>query len=370
MVLTKLTLPLIVILLYVPGCQPTKQPQEKPFTVRMDELFQKNNFNGVVLIADKGKPVYYKSFGYRNFDQKTLLDTSDVFELASLSKAFTAMIIMMLAEDGLLTYEDPVNKYIPELPYPGITIRHLLQHTSGLPDYQVIMDQYWDKTKIAGNEENIAYLVKYQPKASFAPGEKYEYSNTGYMLLASVAERVSGKDFIELCQQRIFLPLRMDQTQIRSKNEKVALNNMAWGYIWVPEKQAYVHADSFPAFNYSIWLGNRKGPGRVSASASDLLKWDQAFYSEASVGRETLKEAFKPARLNDGSTSSYGFGWMLGDHPTLGRKIFHTGDNPGYRTMIVRFPDEQKTIIVLSNNEYKLDNLLAEIEDEISKQRR
>lgn len=354
--------------LFVLGCQPTKQSQEEPLSVRMDALFQKNNFNGVALIAYNGKPAYYKAFGYRNFDQQTPLDTSDVFELASLSKAFTAMIIMMLAEEGLLRYEDPVNNYIPELPYRGITIRHLLQHTSGLPDYQMVMDQYWDKTKIAGNKENIAYLVKYQPEASFAPGEKYEYSNTGYMLLASVAEKVSGEDFIELCYQRIFLPLSMHQARIRTKKEKLALDKMAWGYIWVPEKQAYVHADSFPAFNYSIWLGNRKGPGRVSASAGDLLKWDQAFYSEALVKKETLEKAFEPARLSDGSASLYGFGWMLGEHPTLGRRIFHTGDNPGYRTMIIRFPDQQKTIILLSNNESALENLVAEIEDELSKQ--
>ena len=278
------------------------------------------------------------------------MDTTAIFELASVSKQFTAMIIMMLMEEGLLTYDDDIAKYVPDLPYHGITIRHLLNHTSGLPDYQAVMDEHWDKSKVAGNAENIEYLIRYHPEPYFSPGEKYDYSNTGYMLLASIAEKASGKDFVDLCREKIFRPIGMTQTDIRSKHDKKKLHNMAWGHLWVPEKNIYLHADSFPAFNYSIWLGNRKGPGRMSSTASDLLKWDQALYNKKLVANETMEEAFTPGVLSNGSRTGYGFGWRIGTHPVLGRKIFHTGDNPGYKTIIVRYIDTSKTLILFCNN--------------------
>ena len=349
------------------SCQPDRQTSESNMVRNLDSMFrQMPDFSGVVLLADAGKPVYHKSFGYKDINTKTQLDTGVIFELASVSKQFTAMIVMMLKEQGRLSYDDDIKKYVPALPYDGITIRHLLNHTSGLPDYQAIMDQHWDKSKVAGNAENIAYLIKYHPKAYFSPGEKYEYSNTGYMLLASIAEKASGADFIELCREWIFRPLGMTQTDIRSREDKFKLKNMAWGQIWVPEKNAYIHADSFPAFNYSIWLGNRKGPGRMSSTASDLLRWDQALYQDKLVERETLSEALSPATLNDGTLSQYGFGWRLNEHPVLGRKIFHTGDNPGYKTIIIRYVDARKTLILLCNNAHEeFHAVVGRIETEV-----
>ena len=231
-----------------------------------------SDFSGVVLVAGKGKPVYYKATGYRNFETKEPLDTTDIFELASVSKRFTSMVIMMLKEKEKLSYDDLLEKYIPGLPYSGITIRHLLTHTSGLPDYQAVMDKHWDKSNVAGNQDIITYLQKYHPPIVFKPGEKYEYSNTGYVLLASIAEKASGEDFIAFCRQHIFNILEMKHTDIRSIEEKKSIENFALGHIYLPEKHRYIHADSFPSSNYTIWLGNRKGPGRVSATASDLLK--------------------------------------------------------------------------------------------------
>ncbi|MBT1696862.1 beta-lactamase family protein [Fulvivirgaceae bacterium PWU4] len=318
---------------------------------KLDSVFKATpDFSGVVLVARKGVPVYHKAFGFRNFETQEPLDTASIFELASVSKQFTAMTIMMLQEEGKLQYDDAIEKYIPGLPYPGITIRHLLNHTSGLPDYQAVMDQHWDKTKVAGNDDNIEYLKLYRPAKHFEPGDKYEYSNTGYMLLASIAEKTSGKDFIAFCHERIFTPLAMSSTGIRTKAEKQALPNMAWGHLYVAEKQRYVPADSFPAFNYAIWLGNRKGPGRVSSTAADLLKWDQALYSEKLVKEETLQQAFSAATLNSGKSSAYGFGWMIGEDTGSGAVVMHTGDNPGYKTKIVRYLDQNRTVIVLCNN--------------------
>lgn len=355
----------IPILLFFVSCQPVREAIQRVDRPHLDSLFEAHpDFSGVVLLATDGKPEYHKAFGYKDFNSRVPMDTNAIFEWASVSKQFTAMTIMMLNEQGLLSYDDPVEKYIPGLPYNGVTIRHLLNHTSGLPDYQTVMDAHWDKSSVAGNEENIEYLIRYRPERNFAPGVKYEYSNTGYMLLASIAEKGSGKDFIELCHDRIFEPLAMDQTEIRTRSDKANLSAMALGHLFVPEKQTYVHADSFPAFNYSIWLGNRKGPGRVSGSASDLLKWDQALYTEKLVRKETLEEAYAPARLNNGTASHYGFGWMLSHHPTLGKVVLHTGDNPGYRTIIIRFIEANKTVVVLCNNEHeKFHDIVKAISD-------
>ena len=128
-------------------------------------------FSGVLLVAEKGKPIYHQAVGFREFAPKEPLKKTDIFELASVSKQFTAMIIMKLKEKKLLDYDDPIEKYL-SIPYKNITLRHLLTHTSGLPDYQSVMDKYWDKTKVAGNEDAIAYLVKYVPPVAVFPGNK------------------------------------------------------------------------------------------------------------------------------------------------------------------------------------------------------
>ena len=310
------------------------------------------DFSGVVLVAENGKSIYNKAFGYREFENQTLLQTTDIFELASVSKQFTAMIILLLKEKGKLSYDDLVEKYL-NIPYKGITIRNLLTHTSGLPDYQAVMDKYWDKTKVAGNPDCIEYLNKYAPPKLFEPGEKYTYSNTGYLLLASIAEKASGKDFIELCRKWIFKKLKMKSTDIRTLEEKKAAKNFAIGHIYVEERNKYVRADSFPSSNYTIWLGNRKGPGRISSIAADLLKWDKALYTEKIIKQSTLQEAFTPMKLKDGSFSNYGFGWDLRTDPVLGEIVQHNGDNPGYKTYIIRYIDKKKTIIVLNNNAHE-----------------
>ena len=308
------------------------------------------DFSGVILIATDGNVRYHKAFGFRDYEKQLPLDTANIFELASVSKQFTSMVIMMLKEEGKLDYDDSLSSYIDGLPYKGITIRHLLTHTSGLPDYQAVMDKNWDKSKVASNDDNISYLIKYHPPILFFPGDRYEYSNTGYMLLASVAEKASGTDFIEFCRQRIFTPLHMSNTDIRTRDEKKGNNSFALGYIYVQDKQRYVAADSFPEFNYTIWLGNRKGPGRISSTSSDLLKWDRALYTERLVKQSTLKEAYSPMKLNSDSLSNYGFGWMIVPSDQGSTIVYHTGGNPGYQTLIMRYIDSDKTIIVLSNN--------------------
>lgn len=309
---------------------------------------ESNGFSGVVLVAEDGKILLEKAIGLRSFENQTPLQTTDIFELASISKQFTAMIVMMCQEKKLLDFDDLAEKYL-DMAYKGITIRQLLSHTSGLPDYQAIMDAHWDKSKVAGNPDILEYLNRYAPPMIFEPGEKYEYSNTGYVLLASIAEKVSGKDFVDLAEEWIFKPLGMKQTGIRTLEEKAAVPNFAAGHL-KDSLGNYVNANKFHSSDYTVWLGNRKGPGRVSSSTGDLLKWDQALYTQKLVKKETLEEAFSPAKLNDGTRSYYGFGWEVEPKSPFGKMVMHTGDNPGYQTIIVRFIEENKTIIVLNNN--------------------
>tara|TARA_X000000950_G_scaffold50443_1_gene59345 strand:+ start:4650 stop:5774 length:1125 start_codon:yes stop_codon:yes gene_type:complete len=317
------------------------------------------DFSGVILVASEGEIIFTGVNGKRDFEKNIPLKASDIFELASISKQFTAMMVMICNEKGLLNYEDLVEQYL-DIPYKGITIRNLLTHTSGLPDYQKIMDENWDKSKVAGNTEILEYLNKYNPEILFPPGEEYKYSNTGYVLLGSIVEKVTGKDFVEMSKKWIFEPLKMENTSIRSNEEKKELDNLALGHK-KDSLDRFVNANKFLSSDYTIWLGNRKGPGRVSSNVFDLLSWDQALYTEKLVSKKTMEEAFFPYILNDKTLSYYGFGWRL--NKDLKNKIVtHSGSNPGYKTRIVRLLDKRKTIIILSNNDF----LLEELEDKLS----
>ena len=185
---------------------------------QIDSLFApvtgKPAFNGNVLIAEKGNIIYQKSFGKADLEKNLPLNSESVFELASVSKQFTAMGIMILKKQNKLSYDDSLRKFFPELPYHNITVLQLLQHTSGLPDYMPLFNEHWDSTKIAVNSDIIKLLSQYKPDTLFAPGAKWEYSNTGYALLASIIEKVSGKKFGEFLRKNIFEPLGMKRTQV------------------------------------------------------------------------------------------------------------------------------------------------------------
>ena len=338
-----------IFLLVICSLAYAQKEKEKVIDSIVQSFAANHNFSGVVLIADNGKTKYEKAVGYRDFAKQIPLQKTDIFELASVSKQFTAMVIMMLKEKGVLQYDDLVEKYL-NIPYKGISIRNLLTHTSGLPDYQSIMDAHWDKSKVAGNNDILAYLDQYKPASLFEPGTKYMYSNTGYVLLAIIAEKASGRDFIEFCTTEIFRKLGMKHTAIRTLQEKAAVKNFATGHIYVKEKNEFIRADSFPSSNYTIWLGNRKGPGRISSTVEDLFKWDHALYTEKLISKQTLEEAFTPMILKDGKISYYGFGWDIIVNDPSGKIVWHNGDNPGYKTEIMRFIGKNATLIILCNN--------------------
>lgn len=355
-------LPLLICLALL-SCQPERKSHSSLYN-SIDSLMISLNdtaqFNGNLLVAKNGKMIYQKSFGFSNYDTKEKLDDSSMFELASVSKQFTAMGIMMLQERGLLAYTDDVRKFVPELPYEGMTIRHFLNHTSGIPDYEIEFSKGWDPKKIAFNDDMINLLAKNKPVVLFKPGEKWEYSNTAYAILATIIERVAKKSFGAFLAENIFMPLHMTRTRIyntrRSSSEKIS--NYAFGYIYVDSLKKFVLPDSVKETHFVYTLDGIVGDGTVNSTTGDLFLWNEALYTEALVKKGTLDEAFISAKLNDGSVPfdlkrepiQYGFGWGIKIDSVAGKIVQHSGGWPGYATFIQRYIDNKDCIILLTNN--------------------
>ena len=326
--------------------------------IKIDSLVKLKStkgFNGSVLVIDNGHEIYKKSFGYANFDSKELLDNNSVFELASCSKQFTGMAIMILAEQGKLNYTDTIQKYIPDLPYQNITIENLLTHTSGLPDYMELLQKHWDKKKFATNYDIVDLFKKFKPKVYYLPNETFDYSNTGYALLSIIIEKASGITYSEFLDKNIFKPLGMKNTRVyntrRSKGEKI--NNYAYGYVYSDNLKKFALPDSLPDYQYVIYLDAITGDGTVNTTISDLAIWDKALRENKLVQKSTLDKAFSPYKLKDGKESKYGYGQFIVSDDKNERLVHHGGSWPGYLTFILHFIDRQTTIIVLSNNEYE-----------------
>lgn len=323
--------------------------------IKLDSLFtaaSKDGLNGNVLIAEKGVVIYKKSFGLRDEAAKLPLDENSVFELASVSKQFTAMGIVLLQQKGKLQYDDKLGKYIPELAfYEGVTIRNLLNHTGGLPDYMELMSVKGDTTKIASNKDIITLFAKEKPMALFTPGSKFDYSNTGYAILASVIEKVSGKSYADFLHANIFKPLKMDNTFVYTRRfspKKIA--NYAYGY--VPDKKGNkALPDDLPDYHYVWYLDGIVGDGMVNSTTGDLLKWDRALYTDKLATKQSLEQIFTPPTLPGGEKTDYAFGWMVNTSADFGKMAQHSGGWPGYRTFIERHIDNDKTIILLTNSE-------------------
>lgn len=326
------------------------QDRSHQFDSLFTSLFRENKFTGNILIAESGKAIFRKSYGKAFREKGDDLNNETIFELASVSKQFTAMGIMLLKRQGKITYEDSLRKFFPELPYHNITIRQLLQHTSGLPDYMDLAKAEWDSTKILTNSDLISLLARHKPSLIFRPGEKWDYSNTGYALLASIIDKASGTKFPDYLAQNIFSPLGMTRTTVyRKRFDKKILDNYAYGYVEAPDGK-FVMADSLPETATMVYsLDGIYGDGVVNSTTGDLLKWDQALYTNKLLPAETMREAFMDARLNNGKIFNYGFGWLLADSNEFGRYYFHAGGWPGYSTWMERHPRDNKTIIFLAN---------------------
>ncbi|MEC8895422.1 MAG: serine hydrolase [Planctomycetota bacterium] len=315
----------------------------------LDACAARGEFNGVVLVARKGEVQYHRALGAASIDGSVELRKDSVFRLASVAKAFTAVSILLLGEEGKLSLDDDVRKYVPTLPYAGATIRHLLHHTSGLPDYVKLLDQHWDaeqgdlsRRKFATNPDALGLIIKHKPPARFAPGKRWDYSNTGYMLLALVVEKISELPFSDFLTRRIFAPLGMKDTVLFTPITPPSIEHRAWGFRLSPDGGERLANDR----NY---LNAMYGDGEVYSTAGDLLKWDQALYQERLIPGAAVEEMFTPGRLSSGKETGYGYGWGIAKR--AGKKVVnHGGGWVGFRTWIDRELESRQLLVVLTNN--------------------
>ncbi|AWM15108.1 serine hydrolase [Flavobacterium sediminis] len=332
------------------------QSKTNPKALKLDtlysELYDKGNFNGSVLVAENGNVIFEKSYGIADEQTNRKLNDSTIFELASVSKQFTAMGIVQLVKEGKLSYEDDITKYIPELnDYKEITIKNLLNHTGGLPDYMELADKNWDKSKIATNDDILKLFNQVKPKKLFEPNEKWDYSNTGYLILATIIERVSGQKFGQYLHEKIFKPLDMKNTFVyRRRFQPKEIQNYANGYIYSDSLQKKILPDEMGKDFYVVFLDGIVGDGMVNSNPKDLLKWDRALYGNNLINDQDRNLIFSSTMTKDSSQTDYGFGWMIDSTKTYGKIASHSGGWAGYISYIERNLDNDKTIIILQNN--------------------
>jgi CubicO group peptidase (beta-lactamase class C family) len=298
----------------------------------MSTLYERGQFNGAILVAQGGQVVYRNSFGKANLRTRVDFTPETPSDIGSVTKQFTAMAIMMLAGRTELNYDEPVAKYIPEFSrsahFREITLRNLLTHTSGIPDYGDlgIDDSGLDPKGL------IAALLKKEDLLG-KPGLKYRYSNPGYALLAVVVERVSGKSFGMFLGQEIFTPLGMSDTFLYDSPGK-------------KDARAAVGYDQFGQLDDASATAI-PGDGGIYSSVNDLFKWDQSLYTDKLVPQPRLTEAFTPGTV-EGGTSTYGFGWNVRQDGN-GKYVWHTGNHAGFRAFIERRLRDRVTVVMLTN---------------------
>jgi CubicO group peptidase (beta-lactamase class C family) len=326
-----------------------------------------------VLVRKDGRTLFEKGYGVRDLRSKAKIDQQTNFRLASFTKQFTAMAVMMLVHDGKLRYDQTLTEIFPDFPPYGknITIRNLLNHTGGLLDYEDLMDA---QEKIKGplwspehqiQDGEVLALLKKDTKGKFAPGTSWSYSNSGYVMLGLIVAKTSGQSYGDFLNARIFAPLLMDHTIVYQKG-KNTVTNRAFGHSKEGETLKETDQSSTSA---------TLGDGGIYSNLEDLAKWDDALRNHALLNAEEMAPALVPAKLADGAPTlwptapsddnlhpgkpvSYGFGWFL--DPFEGQpRMWHTGSTMGFRTIIQRYAGSNMTIIVLANRTDLDPELLA-----------
>ncbi|MGG3804998.1 serine hydrolase domain-containing protein [Metabacillus fastidiosus] len=320
-------------------------------TARLKELAEYAELNGVLMLAEEGNTIFHHASGYADRENNRLLDRDSVFELASVSKPFTAIAIMILKEKGYLNFDDKVSNWLRDFPYKDVLIRHLLNHTSGLPEYMQLVMEQWDHEQIAENRDVLKLLIDYSPEVYFKPGEHWAYTNTNYVLLALIIEEVSGKTFADYMKEEIFSTLGMNDTFVFNAKYNHGIKNYALGHVYDPSSDEYVRPDSFLDLDYVKYMGGIQGDGAINSNAKDLLIFDQALYTEQLVSYSTLREAMSQTVLKGEEPIGYGLGWVIREIEETGMMVGHNGGWPGYSTCFCRFIDHNKTLIYLCNEE-------------------
>jgi CubicO group peptidase (beta-lactamase class C family) len=321
------------------------------------KLITEKTPGAAVLVRKDGKTIVERGYGMRDLRTMTPIDASTDFRLASFTKQFTAMSVMLLVHDGKLRYDEPLTEIFPDFPAYGraITVRHLLTHTGGLPDYEELMaGGPWTETRQIQDDEVLA-LLKKEAKPKFAPGTSWSYSNSGYVVLGLIVAKASGMPFGEFLKARIFQPLGMKNTLMYVKGRNT-VPNRAYGHS--KRDGQLVEADQSSS-------SATQGDGGIYSNLEDLAKWDDALRKHTLLSEAEMKPALTAVRLADGSATSwprapgednlnpgkpvqYGFGWFL--DPYAGReRMWHAGSTRGFSTAIVRFLAENLTVVVLCN---------------------
>ena len=317
-------------------------------TQQADKVFtglSRNGLNGVVLYAEQGELVYEEAFGWRDLNKrhKDSIRIDDAFQLSSDSKMFTAEAVMLLKADGKLDYDDEVRKYVPEFPYAGVTIRHLLTHCSGLPRYDSMADEFWlDRKKPFSNEALIKMLVERRPEPYGTPGGGFFYNNINYALLASVVERASGQHFEDFMRERIFEPCGMTHSYIYSMRDDTAVS------LYMPvEVHGHDVYRSGPVKAQNDYLNGVMGDKIMFSTVEDLYRYNQALDQALLLPDSLQREAFMPGSPKWKNDENYGFGWRMSkEHPDA---YFHFGWWKGYRSLIVRDVAHRRFLAILTN---------------------
>lgn len=329
------------------------------------EAREKALFTGTWLFAEKGKVVSQGALGFQDPEDKVPMGVECVFDLASVSKNFTAAAVLILQRRGLLGLDDDVRTFFPEIPYEGVRVWNLLNHTGGLPDYMAWVNEYAQRENtIPDNSVIVRFLAECGKPARFAPGEKHEYSNTGYCLLAEIVTKVSGIPFEDFLRKEIFEPAGMATAHVRHRRKDTApVPGLA--HAMVLENDRFVTPETSQRSRYVVTLDGNSGDGNVYASVLDLFAWDQALRTGKVLTPEEQELMYTPGKLNDGKivgeegVYGYGFGWYVVEPEGLGKVVSHSGGWPGVDTWYGRYLDADMVLVLLSCR----DGLDARVQD-------
>jgi len=314
---------------------------------KFNYLQRKTGFNGTVLYAEKGRIIFKKAYGYRDVrHRRDSLKTTDAFQLASVSKMFTATAIMILHYQGKLDYDTDIRTYLPNFPYEDVTCRWLMNQRSGLPRYMSLaLDKWPDKKVPFDNDDMLNLFVKYHPDRYFAPNTGFHYCNTNYALLANIVEAVSGISFVKFVKQNIFEPLGMNDSFIYNmKGDSIVplyIDKGVPGYYERGWRWRQMEND---------YLNGVVGDKNVYSSVEDIYKFDRSLDNFELLPDSVIREAFKPgSKRYWRRRNNYGFGWRIKDG--MDSTVFHFGWWKGFRTFYIRDMKHQKTLIVLTNKD-------------------
>ena len=308
----------------------------------LNRINKRHDFHGAVLVAKNKKIVYQNQVGYADFRKKTLITGKSIFQLASVSKQFTAAAIMQLKEKSKLKLTDSVNAYFPDFPYKNITIRNLLNHTSGLPKYFWVAEHEWKENKPPTNKDLMEVLPISKAQRFFKPGRNFDYSNTGYFVLASIIEKVTGISFNQYLQKNIFEPLNMRNSYVYSYQNDTIRKNQLKGYRLY---RGWKHIKIGNTVNDAI-----VGDKNVYSTLEDLFKWTYGLNSGGLITQESLDLMYTKGETIYGRKVPYGFGFRLDSSDK--KNIYHYGKWNGFSTALTNYLEEDMVVIVLEHTSY------------------